>query len=172
MSKIKKGVITEPLPWRKFFDNKYLSAHDLVGDLTVTIKEMRFEEVVGEKGQKDDCLIAVFTDAELLPMIVNITNSKIIAELYGSKLPIDWVGKSITLYAKSGIRNQRGESVEGIRIRPVKPQIKKKSLSKDGFDRMIKAIQAGKFDKSNAKAYALTAEQKKALEAIKQPTAA
>ena len=95
MKQPKHGVITQPLPWRRFFDNKHLSSHDLTEDLTLKIKEMRYEEVKGEKGRKDDCLVAVFENEDILPMIINTTNSKRIAEIYNTKLPTSFIGKRL-----------------------------------------------------------------------------
>lgn len=167
MSQPKKGVIKEPLPWRKFFDNKYLSSHDLTTDLTVTIKEMRYEEVTGERGRKDECLIAVFTDPETLPMIMNVTNSKTISKLYGTKIPLEWVGQKITLFVDNSVRSKAGEIVGGLRIRPVKPAQQLQSLPDGRFKKMLGAIEKGEYSLDKAKeSFVLTPEQIQQLEAV------
>ena len=88
MKDVKKGIITEAHSWRKFFENTHLSYYDLTdGDTVVTIKEMRYETITGPGGRKDDCLVMVFIDSEMLPMIVNTTNAKTISDAVTSSGP-------------------------------------------------------------------------------------
>lgn len=145
MKQPKRGVITQPLPWRRFFDNKYLSSHDLTEGLTLKIKEMRYEEVKGEKGRTDECLIAVFENEDVLPMIINTTNSKRISEMYNTKLPVEWVGKYITVFVDPAVKNPNGEVVGGLRIRPTVPKVKLPKIDAKRFEAMCKAIEAKEF---------------------------
>jgi len=154
-----KGVIKDDRVWREYFDSDYMSIHDLDGDLTVTIKEMRFETVKGEGGRADDCLVAVFTDPDLLPMIMNVTNSKTISKLYGTKKPVEWVGKAITLFVDPSVRMGK-ETVGGLRIREAIPKTQKPVLEAKRLPALIKAIQSGQFTADQAKAkFSLTVGQ-------------
>lgn len=167
MANIKKGKITDPtLTWREFFKGEYLSYYDLVGgDETVTISEMKHETVTGPGGKKDDKLVARFTNPDILPMVMNVTNSKTITELYGTNKPAEWTGKSVVLFADPNV-SRGGEMVGGIRIRPYIPQVKKRTLNSEQFDKMKTAIKSGKFDKKNTVNYALTEAQQKEVDAL------
>lgn len=145
MKDIKKGIIKEAHSWRKFFENTHLSYYDLTdGDTVVTIKEMRYETITGPGGRKDDCLVMVFTDEDMLPMVVNTTNAKTISDLHKTNKPVEWVGKSIILYADDNVK-MKGETVGGIRVRKVMPQIKLPKIDAKRFDAMCKKIEAGEF---------------------------
>ncbi|MCB0642910.1 MAG: hypothetical protein KDC44_14780 [Phaeodactylibacter sp.] len=163
-----KGRITGNNTWRDFFKNTYLSYYDLTGDLVVEIKEMRYETVTGPGGRKDDCLIMAFTDPDVLPMVVNSTNAKTISDLHGTNKPAEWVGKSITLYPDNSVK-MKGETVGGIRIRPVVPSTKKSRLTPDRFDKMVQQIIAGNFSVERALAqFDLTDEQLETLKGFQE----
>lgn len=159
MKEPKKGKITEPLPWGAFFDTDYLASRIVQEDLVLTIKEMRFEEVVGERGRKDSCLVAVFVE-EAKPMIMNATNSKQIQALYNTAVVTEWVGKKITVYTDPTVKSKAGETVGGLRIRPIVPSDKKEKIGPERFAKMLEAVKAGKFSTSKAlSSYELTPEQ-------------
>jgi len=172
MKDLKKGIITEAHSWRKFFENTHLSYYDLTdGDTVVTIKEMRYETITGPGGRKDDCLVMVFTDAEMLPMIVNTTNAKTISDLHNTNKPIEWVGKSIILYPEDSVK-MKGETVGGIRVRKVLPQIKLPKIDAKRFDAMCKKIEAKEFSIDKAVAmFDFTKEQAAKLIDIKSQLA-
>ena len=87
--------------YRSLMDKPYLGAWDIPegGDLIVTIDFVAQEEVKGESGRSDDCMVIHFTDAKK-PMICNTTNGKSISKVAGSKFIEDWHGVRIALYAK------------------------------------------------------------------------
>jgi hypothetical protein len=166
MQEPKKGKITEPLPWGAFFDSDYLASRVVTEDTTVTIEEMRYEEVVGDKGRKDSCLVAAFVE-DVKPMVVNATNSKTIQALYKTAIVTEWVGKKITIYTDPTIKSKSGEVVGGLRIRPIVPKTTKDPISPERFSKMLEAIKAGQFTVTQAaQSYALTAEQVQAIKAL------
>lgn len=162
----KKGKVTGNESWRAFFKGSYLGYYDLTEDVTLTIKEMRYEDVKGPGGRSDAKLVAYWTNDDFLPMPINTTNAKTITDLYGTNQPAQWVGKSVTLYADSSVKFA-GEAVGGIRIRPVKPTMKLRTLNDGQFAKMLASIQSGKYSIEKARAdFALTPDQIVKLEAV------
>ena len=100
---------TFPLPkhWRKINQGKYLGEWNLFNDATgrhvvvdVTIADVTHEEVIGEGGRKDKCLVLRFTrtfEGQNLPFIVTTKNGKMLASQFGSLDPSTWRGKSFKL---------------------------------------------------------------------------
>lgn len=166
MSKKSKPQLGEVKPgykWRDFFETNYLASWDLDGDTTVTITKAMYEEVTGEKGRVDRCLVIYFSEFEN-GMIVNVTNSKTIQQIYNEKEPAKWAGKKITLYVDPNV-SIKGEKVGGIRIRPVAPT--KQRLNADRFTKMLQAVEAGQYDKLQAlERFELTDTQQKQLAAL------
>ena len=78
------------------FPGQYVAAAELKGrDATVTIKRVMKAELTTTKGPEMKWLV-YFTDASK-PLVLNVTNSRTIAELHGAKAEL-WAGKRITLY--------------------------------------------------------------------------
>lgn len=118
--KPKLGVVDAKIKWRDFFDTDYIASWDIDQDTTVTISRFKYEEVTGEKGRKDKCLVAYFKEFDK-GMIVNVTNSKTISTLLNSIYPIDWVGKEIVLYVDNNVQ-MKGEKTSGLRVRQYLPE--------------------------------------------------
>ncbi len=97
------------------------------------------------------------------PFILNATNSKSIAKLYGPYVE-DWAGKPITLFASTA--KLAGDTVECLRIRPVVPQPVARPIKPARFDAALEAIRAGSYTVKQLEAYALTLEQETMLEAL------
>lgn len=108
--------------WKKLHNPNFLGAYSLMeGDkpieLVVTLKTVAVETVTGADGKKDECMVAQIANNK--PFIINATNAKTIAKIYGSPYVEDWAGKKITLFvAKIKVA---GESVDALRIRPTAP---------------------------------------------------
>ena len=119
--------------YRKMFDRDYIGHFDLDGkDVTVKISKVVAGELTAMGGRKSKKPIIYFTGKEK-GMIVNKTNAKTIAALYGN-LTEKWVGQRITLYVSS-TRNPDGTGdVECIRIRPNAPAEKTASAAPDTVD--------------------------------------
>jgi hypothetical protein len=98
------------------FPSKYLKASDLHGDTRVTIVGVETQEV-GDREQKP---VVVFREAHLRPLVLNRTNANSIAEVLGSPMVRDWVGKQVTLYPAT--TEFQGKRVPCIRVRDRVPQ--------------------------------------------------
>ena len=111
--------------YRKLMDKPYLGAWDIPenSDLVLTIKSVAQEEVKGESGRSDECMVIRFEDAKK-PMICNITNAKVISKIANSKYVEEWAGVRIALYATEV---QFGRSmVDAIRVREYAPKLPEK----------------------------------------------
>lgn len=103
--------------WKVLVNPLYIGAYMVQSDVTVKITRVCREVVKGEGGKSEECTVAYLEGTK--PMILNRTNSKTIAKLYGSPFIEDWVGKLITIYPTT--TKVAGETVECLRIRQVKP---------------------------------------------------
>jgi len=109
--------------WKQFCNLDYIGGYSLNGkDLNVKITSIGQEQVVGDKGKKEMCLVAHLEGNK--PFIINRTNAKMISKLVGSPFVENWVGKSITLFTST--TSVAGETVECLRIRPTLPTTKAK----------------------------------------------
>lgn len=123
------GEIKGAWKWRQFFEYDYLSAYDIDNqDLIVTIKNAKYEEVTGEKGRKDKCIVLYFNEIDK-GMVMNVTNSKRITVIYNTPVVEKWYGKRIQLYAEQ--TSLKGEPIMGLRVREFEP--KDKTASELGF---------------------------------------
>jgi len=82
--------------WKKLHNPDYLGAYSLDDPtMVVEIKKVEKRQILGADGKKDDAVVAELVGQK--PMILNATNMKTIASLYGNYIE-DWVGKKITLF--------------------------------------------------------------------------
>jgi len=94
------------------FPSKYLKASDLQGSQpVVTIDRVGFEAVGKEREMKP----VVYFAGKDKGVVLNKTNSKMIAKLVGSFETNDWTGFKIRLY--SADVEFQGEMVESIRVK-------------------------------------------------------
>lgn len=115
---------------RLLYESTWLSAPDLRGrDVTLTIARVKGGEVIGEKGKKNKKAIVYWLEkardgSEIKPMPLNKTNLKTVQSIYGTGFSIKaLVGKRVTLYPTT--TQMGGQTVDCVRIRPVKPGDKK-----------------------------------------------
>lgn len=105
--------------YRTFFDRDYLGAFDLEGkDVTVTIARVEGVELAPQKGRKKAHKPACFFEGKEKGLLLNKTNAKQIAALYGNKTE-GWIGKRITIFPTT--TDMAGETVECLRVRPRAP---------------------------------------------------
>lgn len=145
--------------WKKLINPDYIGAYALNPDedLTVTIDYVQREQVTGTGGKKEECTVAHLVGQK--PLILNVTNSKTIAKLYGSYIE-DWSGKSITLYAS--MTKLAGDMVECLRIRPSVPTKRRKPITDDRLKAAIASIVAGEYTTERLRAqFELTDDQDK-----------
>lgn len=112
--------------YRKFFDKEYLGHWDLPDDrdAVVTIEKVEAGELHkpgAKKGERKPLLTFRGTEKK---MVVNATNAKTIANLYGTHVE-EWVGKRISLF-RSKTHGPGGAEMDCIRVRPTVPQPKQK----------------------------------------------
>jgi transcriptional regulator of met regulon len=152
--------------WKKLINPDYIGAYALQPDedLVVTIDYVQREQVTGTGGKKEECTVAHLVGQK--PLILNVTNSKSIAKLYGSYIE-DWSGKQITLYAS--MTKLAGDMVECLRIRPSVPTKRRKPITDDRLEAAIKSIKAGEYTTERLRSqFELTDEQnEKVNEAVK-----
>ena len=117
--------------YRTLMDKPYLGAWDMPDDrdLVVTIAKVTREEVVGDGGRTDDCMVIYFSDTEK-PMICNATNAATISALANSKYIEDWIGMQVALYRKDKVKFGK-ELRDGIRVREYLPKLPDKIMCAD-----------------------------------------
>jgi hypothetical protein len=153
--------------YKRLLNPDYIGAYSLPEgeDLTVTIDYVQREEVTGAGGKKDECSVAHLVGEK--PMILNATNSKTIAKLYGPYIE-DWAGKPITLFAST--TKLAGETVVCLRIRPKVAPRAKPAITEARLTKAIEAIKGGTYDRERLEAsFALSAAQIAALNKALQP---
>lgn len=122
----------EKTHYRKVFNSPYLSSADIIAPTVLTIARV-VQEINQTKKSKDMFNTAYFVEKEirpgevLKPMVLNATNSRIMANLTGSKFIEDWSNIAVTIYVEGGISFGR-DTVEGLRISTEKAMVQKKEL--------------------------------------------
>lgn len=147
--------------WKLLSNPDYIGAYWLPPgeDVTVTIDYVVREMITGTGGKKEECTVAHLKGVK--PFILNATNSKTIAKLYGPYIE-DWAGKQITLFASTA--KLSGETVECLRIRPKVTARTKPNLTDERFKKAIEAVAAGQFRAQELREkYDLTLAQVKKL---------
>lgn len=103
--------------WRKLDNPNYIGAYAFQPgeEKTLTISEIRVEEITGADGKKENCTIVHWVETNNKPMILNSTNAKMITKLTGSPYIEDWTGRSIVLGVETV--SAFGERVEAVRVK-------------------------------------------------------
>jgi hypothetical protein len=106
--------------WKNLFENKtmLLGSHNLNEgeELVGQISSVSIESIKNQNGKDEHVPVIQFNNAP--PMVLNITNTKTIAGLYGD-LYDHWVGKFIQIYATKV--KAFGSVTTALRIRAVVP---------------------------------------------------
>lgn len=154
--------------WKRLINPDYLGAYSLEEgqDLTVVIESVCRDVVTGTGGKKEECTIAYLKGQK--PFILNNTNSKSIAKLYGPYIE-DWAGKPITVFAST--TKLAGDTVECLRIRPVVAKRQKQGISDERLTAAIAQIKAGAYTVEKLHhQFTLTRDQQEWLNAETSPT--
>lgn len=127
--------------WKKLHNPDYFGAYCLLPgqEITVTIKTITLEEVVGQGGKKDQCTVARFKENQK-PLILNVTNQKTIQKIYGTPYIEEWEGKLITLIHT--IDKIQGEPMEVVRVKASIPKTVLPTLDVTDKEKMEKALSA------------------------------
>lgn len=109
-------MATNHTHWKKLTNPDYLGAYAFdPGEVKiVTIRNVNTEIVQNQTGNKEECIVAHFTDADVKPLILNKTNCKTIEKLYGTAYIEEWAGKKIQLQVKKV--SAFGDVVDAVRV--------------------------------------------------------
>jgi hypothetical protein len=114
--------MSEKTHYRKAFNSPYLSSADVVGEMSFTIDHVALEADKTKK-TKEHFNTAYFAEKEirqgepLKPMVLNVTNSKLLREMTGSPFIDDWQNVPVTVHVDPNVRFGR-DLVEGLRLKP------------------------------------------------------
>ena len=132
--------------WKKAFKSDYLSSADIDDkDVILTIVRVELKDCITASGKKL-CNVAFFKEKDVKPMILNVTNSKVIRKFSGNKQHLEeWVNIPIRVYVDQKVKFG-SDIVEGLRIRDIQPTTAKPKLTKDmpAWVNAIKALKEGK----------------------------
>lgn len=123
-------MATKKTHWKLLSDTNYLGSYsfnDEVKEITVTILDVKSEEVTNPVGKKEVCRVAYFAETEVngidvKPMILNKTNCERIEKLYGTPYIEDWAGKRVIIMKT--MTDFAGEKVDCLRIKLEVPPFK------------------------------------------------
>ena len=114
--------------WRTILTTDYLGGVDLDDgngghiEITATIDKAVQEKVKDQNGNEEVCLVLHFT-GKIKPMILNVTNSKMIEKLFNSSYIEDWAGRQIQIGTEKV--KAFGEVHDALRIRKFVPKTEK-----------------------------------------------
>ena len=107
--------------WKKLTNPDYLGAYAFQPgeEKTLLIKEVRREMVFNpSSGSKEECTVCHF-EGPVKPLILNVTNCKVIAKVWGTPYIEDWAGRKITLKVKKV--KAFGEMIDAVRVSDERP---------------------------------------------------
>lgn len=88
--------MAKPVDWDELYPGRFLKAGEFKGrKVTLTIKDVELEELVGDTGPKMKGIISFQETPKCLAL--NKTNGLCLREMFGRKLP-EWVGKKVILF--------------------------------------------------------------------------
>ena len=153
--------------WRKGFNPDYLGAYSLAPeyrDIILTIQSVRQDvEVRDQNGKKSSCIVAYFQE-DVKPMILNVTNCKVITKLSKSEFIENWTGLKVQVFvAKIKVA---GEMLDALRIRPQHPRLELPVLeiNSEAWVNAVNYLASGQFTIEQVqKKYQLTTDSKAEL---------
>lgn len=109
--------------WKKVFKSDHLASCDIEGKELVLVIEYVKQEICKSQAGDEEANVAYFTDKKYKPMRLNVGNSKLVKRFSGNKPDTDdWKMIPVAIYVNPNVK-LGGETVEGLRIRPVQPKI-------------------------------------------------
>lgn len=117
--------------WKKLENPDYIGAYAFEPgeEKTVTIKNVERKLVIGAEGKKEECTVVSFAESEK-PMILNVTNAKMIEKHAGTPYIERWGGTQIILVVERV--KAFGDVVDAVRVSKKKPT-KKAPASSQSF---------------------------------------
>lgn len=106
--------------WKKLTNPDYLGSYSLEDgqDIILTIADVKQEIVTGPEGKQEQCLVCYWKESAK-PMILNVTNSKMIEKLLKTPYIEEWSGHRIQIGSQKV--KAFGETVDALRIRSFLP---------------------------------------------------
>lgn len=106
--------------WKKLNNPDYLGswAFGEGEERTLTIREVTRESVTGADGKAEDCTVVHWQEQDK-PLILNVTNSKMITKLAETPYIEKWPGLRVTLQVKSV--SAFGDTVDAVRVSKKRP---------------------------------------------------
>lgn len=106
--------------WKKLTNPDYMGAYSLEDgqDIVLTIANVKQEIVTGPEGKQEQCLVCYWKEAAK-PMILNVTNSKMIEKLLKTPYIEQWSGQRVQIGSEKV--KAFGEIVDALRVRPFLP---------------------------------------------------
>lgn len=106
--------------WRNLTDCDHLRAELFAPKekKVLTIKDIKREQLTSQNGAVEEKPVAYFEE-DALPMVLNVTNCKMIEKLYGTGNIYEWIGKKIQVVATK--TKVAGDLVPCLRIENVVP---------------------------------------------------
>ena len=108
--------------WKKLFNPNYLGGYSLEPgkDIVLTIKQVRQEIVTGVGGKQEECVVCYWQENEK-PMILNKTNTDMIAKLLKTPYIEKWPGHRVQIYFDPSVKFGN-DTPGGLRIRKKLPE--------------------------------------------------
>jgi hypothetical protein len=97
----------------QMFPSNYLKKEDVATPITATIQSVTMDAIKGEHGEESKPV--VHFQGNIKPMVLNVGNGHVIAELYGDDTD-KWTGKAIEIYCDPNVQFA-GKRIGGIRLR-------------------------------------------------------
>ena len=106
------------------FPSKYLKASDAEGNPTYTIRAVSVESMKNRDDQDESKPVIFFNEVEK-GMVLNRTNAKTIANMYGDDTD-NWIGERVTLTSVDV--DAFGQTQKALRVSTKKPGVSKQAL--------------------------------------------
>jgi hypothetical protein len=110
--------------YKKLRNPDYMGSYCMPTDgseIILTIKAVSVQQVANTEGKKSDCTVVYWQEQNWKPMILNATNSKVIAKLAKSPYIEKWIGVKVQIYTAKV--KAFGDEHDALRIRTFAPKV-------------------------------------------------
>lgn len=112
--------MTERTHWKKLNNPEYIGAYAFQPgeEIMATISTVGREAVIGPDGRKEECTVVRFRE-DIKPLILNVTNAKMIQRVLKTPYVEEWAGRAIVMGVETV--SAFGERVEAVRVKKKTP---------------------------------------------------